>query len=246
MRRIVKTSAICLRVRNWHESSRIVTLLTPDLGLVTAIARGARRPKSRLSAALDLFARSEITIYLSKTSGLATLSDAELITRYPALTGNYERFLAATRINQFLLRALLHNHPEPRLFTLLETTLTVIAQAPQESGELSGLVGSFLLKATSFLGFRPRFDRCALCHQPLDTSPAWFIIRRGGLLCPNCIRKENKPSSQNEGIELTTPEIELLKTLLHTPMAQLTNLTLPSHLTQIINRYASFHLNLEK
>ncbi|NPV14312.1 DNA repair protein RecO [candidate division WOR-3 bacterium] len=246
MRRIVKTSAICLRVRNWRESSRIVSLLTPDIGLVTAIARGARRPKSRLGAALDLFARSEITIYLSKTSELATLSDAELITRYPALTGNYERFLAATRICQFLLHALLHNHPEPRLFTLLETTLTAIAQAPQESGELSGLVGSFILKATSFLGFRPRFDRCAICHQPVPSSSAWFIFRRGGLLCPACIKKANKPSSPNEGIELTTPEIELLKTLLHTPMVQLTNLTLPPHIVQLINRYAGFHLNLEK
>ncbi|MCL6465636.1 MAG: DNA repair protein RecO [candidate division WOR-3 bacterium] len=246
MRRLVKTSAICLRVRNWRESSRIVTLLTPDLGLVTAVARGARRPKSRLAAALDLFARSEITIYLPKTSGLATLSDAELITRYPALTANYERFLIAARLNQFLLRALLPNHPEPRLYTLLETTLTAIAQAPPECNELSGLVGSFLLKAVSFLGFRPRFDRCTICHQSINSSSAWFIIRRGGLLCPTCLRKEDKPLSQNEGVELKTAELEILKTLLHTPMAKLTNLTLPVSLTQLINLYAEFHLNIKK
>ena len=238
MPRIVKTSAICLRVRNWRESSRIVTLLTPDFGLVTAVARGVRRPQNPRAAALDLFAHSEITIYLPKGSGLATLSDAELLTRFPGLTITYERFLTATRINRFLLRALFHHQPEPRLFTLLETTLNAIAAAPPESGELTGLVASFLLKAISFLGFRPHFDRCAICHQPLNAPPVRFVIRRGGVVCPSCTKKE--------GIELTSAELDLLKTLLYTPVAQLTQLALPVKLTQLINLYTHFHLNLEK
>ncbi|MGQ9678498.1 MAG: DNA repair protein RecO [bacterium] len=238
MTQIVKTSAICLQARTWRESSRIVTLLTPDLGLLTAVARGARRPKSRLAAALDLFARSEITLYLPRGNGLATLSDAELINSFPGLTLTYERFLAATQINQFLLRGLFHHHPEPRLFTLLETTLNAIAQAPPESGELTGPVASFLLKAISFLGFRPHFDRCAICHQPLNSPPIRFVIPRGGVVCPSCTEKE--------GIELTSAELGLLKTLLYTPVAQLTQLALPAKLTQLINLYTNFHLNLEK
>ena len=49
------------------------------------------------------------------------------------------------------------------------------------------LVCSFLLKAASFLGFRPELRRCLICRRPIENSrPAYFDAGRGGIICPRC------------------------------------------------------------
>ncbi|MGQ9707703.1 MAG: DNA repair protein RecO [bacterium] len=247
MRRIVKTEIICLYQRHWHESSKIVTLFSPDLGLVKAVARGARRPKNRFGAALDLFARSQAVLYLKENRDLATLGDTELIDAYAGIALDYNRFLAAGTLARFLLRVLVQRNPEPRLFELLTRTLAALAATPsvqrQSGGTFSAMVGSFILKASAFLGFRPNLDRCVLCHTQLNLSPdkepvssIRFDIRKGGLVCPGCT-SETKTT-------LTPEEVQTLQHLLHTPASRLVNVEIPPRLLSLITDYARFHLEI--
>jgi DNA repair protein RecO (recombination protein O) len=78
----VVTPAIVLHVMPYRETSSIVRLLTRDLGLASAIARGARRQKSRSATRLDLFAAGSATLIHKRTE--STRSPFELETRTPA------------------------------------------------------------------------------------------------------------------------------------------------------------------
>ncbi len=260
MRRIIKTEAVCLRVRNWRNSSKIVTLLTPNLGLVTAIARGARRPKSLFGAALELFALSEVTIYLRENRELATVSNAELINAHPHIPLNYNAFLSAGQIARFLLRALAHHNSEPRVFQLLKNTLLALSTPPKEPTDYSGLIGAFFLKATSFLGFRPELQKCIQCRTllcfDLHTPPLHFSFQKGGVICPHCQEQiKGKEGVKRPDVSILMPqafsvnlpaqEILLLNTLLHTPVLQLIDKKIPEQTLQLILNYASFHLNIK-
>ena len=57
------TSGVVLRVTDTKETDRILTVLTPDRGKIPLIARGARRKNSRLAAACQMPAYSELTIF---------------------------------------------------------------------------------------------------------------------------------------------------------------------------------------
>ena len=57
-----KSEAIVLRVVPWSETSMVVTLFTRDFGKLSAIARGARRLKSPFESALDLLAKSQVSL----------------------------------------------------------------------------------------------------------------------------------------------------------------------------------------
>lgn len=245
MRRIVKTEALCLRAQNWRESSKIVTLLTPDLGLLAGIARGARRPKNRFGgAALNLFARSRLTIYLRENRELCTIGDAELINAHPGIALEYHRYLTAGEIVKFVLTALAHRNPEYRVFELLKKTLATLSSTKTASTDYSALRGAFLLKACSFLGFRPQLQLCVLCHYPipqdipLSSTGIGFDIRKGGVVCSLCPAPTKKP--------LSPEEVQILKTLLHTPGSQLLNQEVPSHLLKLITDYAEFHLEIKR
>ncbi len=229
MRRIVRSEAICLRVRDYHESSKLVTFFTLESGKVGCLAKGARRLRSKFGAALDLFAQSRIIYYLRETRDLYTLSDAELVHSFSGLANEPERFLAAEQMAEFVLRTIQAHDPSPQLYRLLLNYLTTLEslQSPgpanlqpatginrqeHQGRQVPGpdnlpssdstilrsafctlnsphtaLVCSFLLKAASFLGFRPELRRCLICHRPIENSrPAYFDTGRGGIICPRC------------------------------------------------------------
>ena len=59
---LYSTEAIIIGAKNWGETDRIITLLSPEKGLIKATAFGARRPKSQLAGALQLFNIVEIQL----------------------------------------------------------------------------------------------------------------------------------------------------------------------------------------
>jgi DNA repair protein RecO (recombination protein O) len=260
MRRIIRSEAICLRVRDYLESSKLVTLFTLDHGKVNCIARGARRLKSRFGAALDLFARSRVIYYWRETTDLYTLSDAELLRSHSNLAVSPDRFLAAEQIAEFVLRVIQPHDPNPQLYGLLLNYLRILEslQAPvcslpsSDSTDLhpasctlhspsSSLVCSFLLKAASFLGFRPELRHCLICRRPPSGGrDVYFDSGRGGIICARCAGEQPSGSAQSEiqnpeskiaTSRLDSSGLDILSFLLYTPatdIAQVTPNLLPS------------------
>jgi len=276
VRRIVRSEAICLRVQDYHESSKLVTFFTLERGKVNCLAKGARRLRSKFGAALDIFAQSRIIYYLRETRDLYTLSDAELVHSFSGLALQPEKFLAAEQMAEFALRVIQPHDPSPQLYRLLLNYLSTLEslqdleakesrnQGVKESSARPGtrilesstprplpeaLVCSFLLKAASFLGFRPELRRCLTCRRPIeDQRPAYFDAGRGGIVCPRCAGEQRDmtgaghdrnppgisdrvPSLQerSEGLfpvfpslmRLTPADLDTLSFLLYTPASEI-------------------------
>jgi len=237
MRRIVRSEAICLRVQDYHESSKLVTFFTLERGKVSCLAKGARRLRSKFGAALDLFAQSRIIYYSHETRTLLTLSDAELVHSFSGLALRPERFLAAEQMSEFALRVIQPHDPSPQLYRLLLNYLTTLESlqspvcSPQSSDPTSlqsaicnlqspspypALVCSFLMKAASFLGFRPELRRCLLCRRPIENArPAYFDAGRGGIICPRCA------GDNPRGTRLDAASLDTLAFLLYTPASEI-------------------------
>jgi DNA repair protein RecO (recombination protein O) len=229
MRRILRAEAVCLRMQEYRESSKLVTLFTHDQGRVNCIAKGARRPKSKFGAALDLFAVSNVIYYWRETTTLYTLSDAELLDAHSRLALVPGRFLAAEQMAEFCLRVIQPHDPSPHLYGLLRNNLEVLETA--ETG-FPALVGSFLLKAASFLGFRPELRRCLICRRPPDeTHAVFFDASRGGIVCSRC------SGESPTGNRLSPAELATLSHLLFSPSAELFS---PSENSSFDIRHSSF------
>lgn len=238
MRRIVRSEAICLRVRDYHESSKLVTFFTLEHGKVSCLAKGARRLRSKFGAALDLFAQSRIIYYLRETRDLYTLSDAELVHSFSGLANGPERFLAAEQMAEFVLRTIQSHDPSPQLYRLLLNYLSTIESVcpdprPLTPGPFPALVCSFLLKAASFLGFRPELRRCLICRRPIEGQrPAYFEPGRGGVICPRCAGERRDMTEIGSAISDRVPSLtrldpaslDTLAFLLYTPASDIATL----------------------
>ena len=88
--RTFQTEAIILRRTNYGEADRILNLLTPDRGKVSAIAKGVRKAKSKLAGGLELFATSAVT--LSEGRGdMSLVTSARLERFYGNILHDYDR-----------------------------------------------------------------------------------------------------------------------------------------------------------
>src|SRR5690606_21777073 len=185
---LLTTDAIVLQLYDYMESSRIVRLATREAGLLSAIAKGAKRQRARAGSALDLFVEGTAHVYVRPTRDLHTLGGFEAGPGRPALGTDLQRFMAANALGEVALRVL-HGEPNGAAYDTLRETLDAINGASSnvptaaDSAALSGI-----WRLLSKLGFAPALDVCASCHAELGPAeePVRFLPEVGGVLCARC------------------------------------------------------------
>jgi DNA repair protein RecO (recombination protein O) len=180
----VRTPAIILATHPYSETSRIVRLATRDHGVQSAIAKGARRPKSRFGAALQVLSSGEAEFLLSDRRDLHTLTAFD-VSRVPVeLTADLGRYSTAMALAEVMLRVA-PAEPHPEAFDVLEGGLAALSQVSPQGAAL----GVHLLwQLVGALGFAPSLDTCVRDARPLGDGRLAFSAPEGGGLCPVCAR----------------------------------------------------------
>ena len=191
----VTTPAIVLGALRYGDTSKIVRLATRDLGIRSALAKGALRPRSRFGASLQLLSEGVAHLYLKETRDLQTLAAFDLSQLHVGLTADLPRYAAATALGEVAWRfSPAESHPDS--FDLLSGALAVLETAPDEAVEVLGL--RMLWRLVSVLGFAPALHRCARDGAPLPAGePLRFHAAEGGGLCARC--------SEGHGIAVLSP-----------------------------------------
>lgn len=204
-----KSLAIVLRVIEFSETSCIVTLMTRDFGKVTAIAKGARRPKSPFEAAIDVLAICRIVFIHKSSTAMDVLTEAKLERRFRSGTCDLNRLYAGYYVAELLKSLVDDADPHPDLFDLAVATLEQIDDATskyrepehkQDVGTLGEILLNFELKALESLGHLPMLTRCVGCGRPKRTlNRVSFGLNAGGLLCQTCRAGERNVVSLSSG-----------------------------------------------
>jgi DNA repair protein RecO (recombination protein O) len=183
---LIQTDAVVLHAFSYLESSRILRLATRDAGVVSVLAKGARRSSRRFGTAVDLFAEGQVQFYAKAGRDLHTLASFDVVRSRPALATDLGRFMAASAVAELVLR-FARDDAEPALFEVLVDALDRIEMAAPPATREAGLAGAWQLVGE--LGFAPTLVECAECHAsvPLGLDAA-FSHPAGGILCDRCAR----------------------------------------------------------
>ncbi|WP_220655942.1 DNA repair protein RecO [Tsukamurella sp. TY48] len=179
--RSYRDSAVVLRQHKLGEADYILTLLTRENGLVRAVAKGVRRPRSRFGARLELFAHVDLQLYPGRS--LDTVTQVHSIAAYSGdLAGDYGRYTTACAVIETAERlAGEERAPAPELHRLTVGALRAIAGGMRDR-EL--ILISFLLRAMDAAGWAPALTLCARCGD--DGPHRAFHVAAGGAVCVHC------------------------------------------------------------
>ena len=200
------TRCVVLQTHRYSDTSKILRLMTEEHGPRSTIARGALRPKSRISGLTEPFVEGRATIYLKENRDLHALSDFELIRERQALGRDLRRFAGASVLCELVLR-LAPEQADAHLYRVLVDGLDELIDAPDERAGTSALQQIWRLVAT--LGFEPSLDVCVACGSPPEPDAgARFDHAAGGVRCRAC---------PPIGTELAAHELAALRALIRGP-----------------------------
>ncbi len=178
--RTYQTEAIIIKKTKLGEADRILTLYTPHLGKLQAVARGVRRPKSKLAGHLELLTHSLVS--LARGRNLDVITGSQTVNSFVPLKSDLWltscALYAAELVDQFMADAI-ENQP---LFQLLLETMERLSQP----GDNELVLRYFEMHLLSGVGYRPRLHECISCHSPLTPAINSFCPSLGGVVCPNC------------------------------------------------------------
>lgn len=169
-----------LKTIDFGETDRILTLLTRHFGKVSVVAKGIRKPTSRLAGHAEPLTHA--TYQLARGRNLDVLTGAESRALYRALREDLNGIAAGWYIAELADRFSLEKSPSAPLFDLVESALRHLA-----GGHAPALVCRwFDLHLLDRTGFRPELGRCVQCAATAtETTNAW-IVDAGGLVCATC------------------------------------------------------------
>jgi DNA repair protein RecO (recombination protein O) len=172
--------AVVLRKLDYGEADRIFTLLTRTHGKVGAIAKGVRKPMSKLGPSLELY--GHVDVLLAK--GRGDLDVVAQVQRMPGsrIAGDVESMSHAALIAELAERVCEDRHPVDGVYELTVMALDELAREtdPRRASAY------FMMAALDLLGYAPQLGACVSCERALPPKPAAFSAEAGGFLCDSC------------------------------------------------------------
>ncbi|MHC0035875.1 DNA repair protein RecO [Pseudoneobacillus sp. C159] len=177
-----KCEGIVIRTADYGETNKIVTLYTREWGKIGVMARGAKKPNSRLAAITQLFSYGYFLI--QKGSGLGNLQQGELISTFRGVREDIIITAYASYILELADKCTDEKKINPYFFELLYQTLNYL----NEEYDPDIMIHIFEMKMLNSLGLYPNLNGCAICGQ--TDGHFSFSIRENGFICHRCLEKD--------------------------------------------------------
>ena len=156
--RVETASGLILRTRPLTETSLIVHWLTPELGRIATVAKGARRPKSPFAGKLDLFYAADFSFSRSRSSDLHNLREVKLHQTHGAIREDIVILLQAAYAGNCIELATDTETPLPEIYELVRDFLQVLCGESPSAQNVFALE----LKLLRELGLEPDFAQARL------------------------------------------------------------------------------------
>ena len=177
----LKTEAIVLRSIRYGEADRILHLYTPGYGRLSAIAKGARRARSRFGARLEPFFHIGVILHEGRGE-LHTVTGVDTVAAHAGLREHAATIDAAARACDAVARLFETPDPHPEVFRLLANELTLLDLDVAHARTATGL--AFRLKLLLAAGIVPQLGSCAGCGE--SEHLRGFSAAAGGVVCSAC------------------------------------------------------------
>ncbi|WP_440895873.1 DNA repair protein RecO [Amphibacillus sp. Q70] len=206
-----KVEGVIIRAQNYGETHVIATLFTDKLGKIGVIARGAKKPKSRMAAVSQMFIHGQYLVRIGK--GLGVLEQGEVIQSHRRIREDIVLTAYASYIAELTDKLLDEKSPNYFIYQQFMATLKGL------TGDKDPLVLTMMyeMKLYKIAGFAPILDYCQRCKQTKDISG--FSVKEGGVLCKRCL------ASDPNHISINQTQLKLLRLFSEVGLERIANIS---------------------
>ena len=156
----IKINGIVIAENNMGDYDKMLTVLTPNFGKISCVAKGARRPQSALLAGTQLFCFGEYMMY--KGTNTYHINSCETIEIFYNIRTDLDKLKYAIHINKIIQDITEENENCYRILQLYLNTLYTISETDKN---LDLVISVFKMRLLSILGYTPRIMKCTKCKE---------------------------------------------------------------------------------
>lgn len=178
------TDAINLKSYNLSEADKIIVMYSKEKGLIRGVAKGVKKPKSKLGARMDLLVANKLMLYKGKT--LDRICQAEALNTFNKTRQDMDKIFYSMYITEVVNNFGVEDDPCSKdIYNLLYKGLERIANSENKI-EILIAVLKFQLKMMQISGFGIEFNTCLCCGESIGSENMYFSAKTGGVVCSHC------------------------------------------------------------
>lgn len=178
------TDAINLKSYNLSEADKIIVMYSKDKGLIRGVAKGVKKPKSKLGARMDMLVANKLMLYKGKS--LDRICQAEALNTFAKTRQNMDKIFYSMYITEVVNNFGVEDDPcSSEIYDILYKALDKIANA-DDNVEIIISVIKFQIKMMQISGFGIELDTCLCCGEHVGEDNMFFSSDMGGIICSKC------------------------------------------------------------
>lgn len=178
---IEKIEGIIIREKSYSETSKLITLITKEHGVINLLAKGSKTIKSPLRSTTTKLIHGNFNITY-KEGKLSTLKEVDIINYYKNIKKDINKISYASYILE-LIEQVIKQTKNEEVYDILISSLKKI----EENYDPLVITNILELKCLNYLGVMPILNCCSICgNENIITISA----DQGGYVCKNCRKGE--------------------------------------------------------
>lgn len=171
-----------LKTQDMKEADKLVWLYTEKLGKVSAVAKGAKRSRSKFLSSTLPFCYGEYVLYKGKS--LYTISDSEVINSFQSLLENLDDLTYASYLCELIDISMVDNESNSEFF---KDTISSFYLLSNKAIDAETLARAFEVKLLAATGYSFSLNHCCICEKSIASSN-YVSYRYSGGICEECIK----------------------------------------------------------
>ena len=174
------TRGLVLREVKYKETDRLLTVLTEDMGKITVKAPASLKKTGKASAATQLFAFSELTLF--ERMGRWQITEGTVIEEFKGLRNDISALALASYFAECAEALSDEDRPNPML---LQLALNCLFALSNEMYSQQHIKTAFEMRLMCLAGYAPDLSACAVCGDPEPAEPK-LSTQNGIIVCRDC------------------------------------------------------------
>ena len=178
------TDAINLKSYNLNDADKIVVMYSKENGLIKGVAKGVKKPKSKLGARMDLLVAN--SLQLLKGRSMDTIIQAQTLNNFRKTREDFDKLMLSSYISELVINfGEGSESASEEIYELLYKALNKISDSAEKKDALIATI-KFQLKFLLIMGFCVELDTCLCCRERVLDEELYFSSKMGGILCKEC------------------------------------------------------------
>lgn len=222
----IKAKGLVIREVNTGEADKIITIFSKSRGRIAALAKGARRPRSKLVAGTQFLCYCDYMLFSGRD--MYSINNCEVLEPFYEIRNDIIRLTYAAHFIDIINESILENQPSPRALQLLLNSLHMLSKTDKDPQLIARI---FEMRVLSILGYAPYVRSCMICGSG-DINNVSFSFRKCGFLCSS----DSCTSNDGFAIPLSQGAARAIQYIVHAKPAELFSFRLSQQVLDELGR----------